>query len=184
MAGTVLGGTIEFLNNIGMYDVILPFLLVFSIVFAILEKTKVFGVEKVDGQTITRKNINAIVAFVMAFFVVGSSKLVGLINTVASQVFLLLLLVILFLMLVGVLQKEGEYELNEGWRKFLMPVVLIIIVLIFLNALGWLQNLYEFLRDYWNSEAVSAVILIILIALFIWWLTKSPSSKKSGKKGD
>ena len=32
---------INFFGEIGLYDVVLPFLLVFAIVFAILEKTKV-----------------------------------------------------------------------------------------------------------------------------------------------
>jgi len=42
-------GTLEFFGEIGMYDVVLPFLLVFTIVYAILEKTRIFGVEEVDG---------------------------------------------------------------------------------------------------------------------------------------
>ena len=42
---TALGSAIDFLKDFGFFDVILPFLLVFSILFGILEKTKVFGVE-------------------------------------------------------------------------------------------------------------------------------------------
>ena len=38
--------TIIFFEELGVYDVILPFLLVFCIVFAILEKSKIFGTEK------------------------------------------------------------------------------------------------------------------------------------------
>ena len=58
---------INFFGELGIYDVVLPFLLVFTIVFAILEKTKVFGMEEIDGKKYTRKNINAIVAFVVSF---------------------------------------------------------------------------------------------------------------------
>ena len=36
---------IDFLDKLGVYEVLLPFLLIFTIVFAILEKTKVFGTE-------------------------------------------------------------------------------------------------------------------------------------------
>ena len=35
-------GVIDFLGKLGVYDVILPFLLIFTIVFAILEKTKIY----------------------------------------------------------------------------------------------------------------------------------------------
>lgn len=183
MAQSVLGGTIEFLNEIGLYDVVLPFLLVFTMVFAILEKTKIFGTEKVGDQESTRKNMNAMTAFVMAFFVVASSKLVALVNMIASQTFILILMFVLFLILAGVLQKEGEYELKEGWRNGFMVVALIVIILIFLNAAGWLQAIYEFLSNYWNSEAVSAVILLILIVIFMAWITSS-GKKSKDKKGD
>ena len=182
MAETVLGGTIQFLNEIGLYDVVLPFLLVFTMVFAILEKTKIFGVEKVGDQKITRKNMNAMTAFVMAFFVVASSRLVAIVHEVASQAFLLILLFVLFLMLTGVLKKEGEYELDEKWRKGFMGVGAIGIILIFLNALGWLELGYNFLADYWNTEAVSAVILLVLIVIFMVWISGSPKEKKQEEK--
>ena len=42
---SVLGGVIDVFERIGVYDVVLPFILVFTIVFAILEKTRVLGVE-------------------------------------------------------------------------------------------------------------------------------------------
>ena len=63
---------IGFLDKIGIYDVVLPFILVFTIVFVILEKTRVLGTETIEGKPYTKKNINAMVAFVIAFFVVGS----------------------------------------------------------------------------------------------------------------
>ena len=38
-------GAIAFMDKLGVYDVVLPFLLVFTLIYAFLEKTKVFGVE-------------------------------------------------------------------------------------------------------------------------------------------
>ena len=184
MTETVLGGTIVFLNDLGIYDVILPFLLVFTIVFAILEKTKIFGVEKIDGQEVTRKNMNAMTAFVLGFFVVASSKLVSLIHTVASQAFLLILLVVLFLIFAGVMKKEGEFELEPGWRTAFMSVMAIALVLIFLNSLGWLQIGYEFITKYWNTNAVSAIILLILVVIFMVWISSDPKSKSTKKKSE
>jgi len=128
--------------------------------------------------------MNAMTAFVMAFFVIGSAKLVGLINQVASQVFLLMLLFVLFLMLAGVLQKEGEYELSSGWKKTLMGIAFAVIVLIFLNGVGWLEEIYNFLINYWDTKAVSTVIMLIFIGLFIFWITKDKPQEKKKEKGD
>ena len=91
-------GVIEFLGDLGVYDIILPFLLVFTIVFAILEKTKILGVEKIDGRELTKKNLNSMVAFIMSFLVIASTQLVSVINEVMANVVLLLILAICFLM--------------------------------------------------------------------------------------
>ena len=62
---------LEFLDTLGVYDVLLPFILVFAIMFAILEKSKVLGTETKGDVTIPKRNINSLVAFVIAFFVVA-----------------------------------------------------------------------------------------------------------------
>ena len=132
-------GMIGFLNKIGVYDVILPFLLVFTIIFAILEKTKIFGTEKIDGQEMTKKNIDAMVAFVMAFLVIASTKLVGIINEVMANVVLLVILGVCFLLLVGVFfAGDKEFSLKDfpTWQNIFMVLMFIGIVAIFLNAPG------------------------------------------------
>src|SRR3989338_3772325 len=116
-------GMIGLLNRLGVYDVILPFLLVFTIIFAILEKTKIFGLE----NGLTKKNINAMVAFVIAFLVIASTKLVGVINEVMANVVLLVILGVCFLLLVGVFFGDKEFTLEKfpTWSKLLMILMFI-----------------------------------------------------------
>jgi hypothetical protein len=73
---TVFGGVIDFITRLGFYDVLLPFLLTFTIVYAILDKTKVFGVEKIGEDKVGKRNLNSIVAFVMGLLVVFVKPLV------------------------------------------------------------------------------------------------------------
>ena len=85
MAASVTSSTpfrevIDFFNQIGLFDVVLPFLLVFTIVFAIFEKTKVLGTEKIEGHEYSKKNLNAIASFVIAFLVIAAKELVAIIN--------------------------------------------------------------------------------------------------------
>ena len=129
-------GALEFFEDIGIYDVILPFLLIFTIVFAILEKTKVLGTEEIEGTKYTKKNLNAMASFVISFMVVASSQLVEIITEVSSHVIILLLVSIFFLILVGSFYKEGEgVFLEGGWKILFMVIMFIGIVLIFLNAI-------------------------------------------------
>ena len=174
-----------FLDKIGIYDVLLPFLLVFTIMFAILEKTKVLGIEKINGQEYTKKNLNSIVAFVMALLVVASTQIVSIINEVLANVVLLLILAICFLMLVGVFFKDKEFSLEEfpGWIKFFMVIMFIGIVVIFLNALDWLQYIFG-LFVHWEAEWASSILFVLIIISFIWFITHEPNrgGKKESKK--
>jgi len=172
-----------FLAKIGVYDVILPFLLVFTIVFAILEKTKILGVEKIGDQTITKKNINAIISFVLAFLVIASTQLVAVINQVMSHVVLLLILGVSFLLLVGTFFGDKEFTFEEfpGWTKALMILMFIGIIVIFLNALDWLQYIFV-LFVYWEAEWAAAIIFLIVVIGFIVFITWSPKPNKEKKK--
>ena len=138
---SVFRGIISLFTKLGVYDIILPFLLVFTIMFAILEKTKILGSEKIEGREVTKKNINAIVAFSIAFLVIASTQLVAIINEVMANIVLLLILGVSFLLLVGVFFSDKEFTLEKfpTWTKFFMVLMFVGIVLIFLNALGWLQ---------------------------------------------
>lgn len=181
MADTTLRGVFEFLGKVGLFDIVLPFILVFTIVFAILEKTRVFGTEDIEGKKYTRKNLNAIAAFVIAFFVVASSKLVEVITKVSANVFILLLSSVLFLLLVGSFYKEGEsVYLEGGWKVLFMIIMFIGIVLIFLHALGWLENTWQYLGITGRGDAIGAVIMIIVIILFIMAIVREP--KKAAAK--
>lgn len=190
MAETMLGKVVTFFQALGVYDVILPFLLVFTIVFALLEKTRVFGVEKVGKEVLPRKNLNAMVAFVVAFLVVASSKLVETITKVSSQVIVLLLLVVFFLLLVGTFfgKKELEEEgvkLEKGWRALFMVFMFIGILFIFLDALklesgeSWLEWFVAWISEAYTSTTAASIILLIIVIGVVAWITRKPKEEKS-----
>lgn len=176
---------IEFLDKLGVYDVILPFLLVFTIFFAILEKTKILGMEKIDGKEYSKKNINAIVSFVVAMLVIASTKLVAVISEVMANVILLVILGVSFLMLVGTFFKSEEFSIEKfkGWKEFLIVLMFIGIVLIFLNALDWLKYVFA-LFVYWDADWAVSIIFVIVIVLFMYFIVKGPSKPKDEGKGE
>ncbi len=185
---SVFRATIEFFNRLGVYDVILPFLLVFTIIFAILEKTKIFGTEKIGEKEYTRKNLNAITAFVMAFFVVASTRLVGIINETVANAVLLIVIGICFLLAFGTFYGETESIFSAlGKSRILIGIVMgLSVVLIFLNAIklpdgrSWLDVAMDWVIANFNSAAVGSIILVLLIFGFVAWITREgkPAEKK------
>jgi len=183
-------GTLVFFDKLGVYDVILPFLLIFTIMFAILEKTKVLGTEVIDGQKITKKNLNAMTAFVISFLAVASSRIVAVINQTAAHIVILLLLSVFFLLLIGSFMEEKDTPvfLQRPWNIIFMIIMFVGIVFIFLNALTtedgttWLKVVTNFIGNFNNSVVVSSVILVIVVVLFMWFIVRG--ADQGAKKSD
>ncbi len=188
MVQTVLGGTIGFLATLGVYDVVLPFLLVFTLVFAFLEKTKILGVEliTIDGKDVaySRKNLNSIIAFTSAFFVIASAELVRILSEVIANTMLLVITGTMFMLALGVSHTgKDEFKLSSKYKKFFLGANALGIVLIFLNALGWLQASYQWVSQNWKSSYGMTLIMVILFAGFMFWITSSPNAKQEKDGG-
>ena len=181
---TAFRGVISFLEKFGFYDIVLPFLLVFTVVFAILEKTKVLGTETIKDVKYTKKNLNSIVAFVIAFLVVASTKLVAAINQIMANIVLLLILSISFLLLIGSFFKEDEdVYLKEGpWRTFFMLIMFIGVVIIFLHSFGWLNIAWDWLATHWQTSFVGTIALLLFIALFMYYVVEGGKPSKQAQK--
>lgn len=170
---------IAFFVNLGVYDVVLPFLLVFVLIFAMLEKTRVLGSEKnkETGDMVTKKNLNSMVAFVTGFLVIASSELVRVVNEVMANTVLLLLLSVLFLMLAGSFHKDEEFFLKEGmWRTMFMVIMFVGIILIFLNALGWLEMAWRYTVTHIEGPVVGSFAMLVVVMLAMWGIVREPKS--------
>jgi hypothetical protein len=192
MAETLLGGAVTFIGQLGIYDVVLPFLLVFTLIFAFLEKTKILGVEvlkdaKGNEQSFTRKNMNSMVAFTIAFFVIASSQLVRVISEVLANTVILIVLGLSYMLATGIFHTgQEEYEVKGWYKHVLSTIALIGVLLITLNALGWLDKLYYYLQRVWYDVNVAAILMVLFFVGFIvfitWGNTTPPPPKKDGEK--
>jgi hypothetical protein len=181
-------GTLDFFAELGIFDVVLPFLLVFTILFAMFEKTRVFGVEKVGDQEFTKKNLNAMAAFVIAFFTIASSRLVQIITEISANVVVLLLASVFFLVLVGSFyQEKKEGFFLEGRARGLFIFIMFIgLAFIFLNAIktgdkSWLMWILYWIQNFATDKAVASVVLLLVIVGLMFFITGGFSSKQEKK---
>ncbi len=173
---------LEFFDRLGVYDVILPFILVFTIVYAIFERTKILGTEKVGGEEYGKKNLNAMSAFVIAFLVVASAQMVSLINSALPKIVILLFVGVFFLLLVGIFYSEKqEVLLSSGWRIMFMVIMFIGIVAIFLYSIPtesgepFLTWIMDFVIENYSTTAVSSIIMMIVVIGFMLYIIREPS---------
>lgn len=167
--GSPLYGSIEFMKSFGIFDIVLPFLLVFTVIFGILEKTQVFGKE---GNN-TRKNLNAMVAFVIGFFVVAATQIVQLMQAALPYIMFLLVLIIMFMVLFGSTMADGKTDFWEnlgskrtkGIFAFGLFIAMIAIVL---GAMGTLEELIDWIIFHVTGPVLSTVILLLVVGIFMW----------------
>ena len=144
---------------------ILPFLLVFTLVFAILEKTKVLG----DGK----KQLDAVVSFIIGLiFITVLSPTLILSNLV---LFLSISLVVVFIILLiwGFLSGEGKLEIltskpGSKWVLFILVAIAVIFGVFWAFGIpppSTSGSLIDALfRQSWSSNFWTNVIFGVLIA--------------------
>ncbi len=136
----------QFLADIGLLEVVLPFFLVFTITYAVLQRTQVFGL---DGKK-PKTKLNAMVAFVMGFFAVLATNLLNIINIVLFYFVLLIVIGLLLALILGIsggeiksriyigimiffaglflffgLAKAGIIDENAFWTGFIIPMIIL-----------------------------------------------------------
>ena len=169
------------LERVGFVDVLLPFLLVFTIIFAILEKTKILG----EGK----RNMNVGIALIFALIVViphvtgnfpAGYDPVQIINAALPSVSLVIIAIISLMILVGVFAHDRLLwgMTAPGWIGL---VSIVIIAFIFGSAAGWWQvGFLDWLDSIFGSDVIAVIIMILVFGIIIAFVTGGGEAEKKG----
>lgn len=164
----------QLLYDVGFYDVVLPFLFVFTIVYAVLQKSAAFGTD----NGVPKKNVNALVAFVVGFLFVASVSRVASFELIGQRMALALVAMVM----VGLVLGAFGQHLSVGKSKVYWVLVFIITISIFVSALGF--------SDYISGRAIADIILtpwLVMVAFFlgvVWFIVRDDSGKSGSKKNE
>ena len=147
---------LQLLNTFGFFRVVIPFLLIFSIVYGLLLKTGVLG-SVIAGDEASKKTarmVGAVVALATSFFVIGYSPVVDALATLIPQVSFLLVVVLILMMLLAMFGVDFNWT-AAPWKDNLrwMAIIIVPIIVIMLAVVGastgtaipWLGSLTQFL---------------------------------------
>ncbi len=155
----------------GIFTYVLPFFLVFGIIFAILEKTKVFGESK--------KEINAIISIASALLMLQIDAVPQFFSNIFPKLGIALAALLVVLIFVGFFDSDTKENMKNKWIGIVFAGIIILWAVVS-SIPNWSQ--YEGLINWLQGEWLTSFIpILILIVIFVIGITKSGQSGKSGK---
>ena len=163
-----------YFQSYGVMDFLLPFLLVFTILFAVLQKTKILG-----GQE-NKKNFNVIVALVLALMfvvphIIGSYPLgydpVQVMNESLPSISLVAVAAMMLLLLMGIF--------GTDFSKSSAPFIAILSILFVAYIFGSSLNLWRGPSDlfsWWTTDTTELMIIILVFGLIVFFIVREPNS--------
>jgi len=171
------------LYNMGIYDVMLPFLLVFTLSFATLQKSKILHAKDDKGKG---RTYDAIIGMVMGLLVViphviglypPESDPVMIINSSLAVVAVVLVGLMMVFLLLGLWGGSAAWKGKmTGWVAMICFVV---VGYIFGYNAGFFSNMPSWL-SWMNDPDVQALLLVFgVFGLIVWFISKDPAAEKS-----
>ncbi|MFA6088568.1 MAG: hypothetical protein WC755_01770 [Candidatus Woesearchaeota archaeon] len=161
---------IDVLYSYGVYDVVIPFLLVFTIIFAFLQKTMILG--KKNGKPITKYNV--IISLVMGILVLRIPLISQIFQNALPKVGVTIIAILMFFILIGMFTNSETGMPKAG---FLRTVILVLPAL----AVGYyfLSEVYDYFPyAYFITDNIQTIIVIAIFAVIIFAITSGDDKKE------
>ena len=154
-------------------QVILPFVLVFTLIFAILEKSKILG----DGK----RQINSIVSLAMALILIGVPLARGVITDIVPVISVVAVVILVFLLLYGFVGGTERGLLNRPLQIVVGVIAAIVIIVTLMISTGVLPKIVDFVKGNPSSSQLLQTLffLVVIVISFVVMLSGGKSDKKS-----
>ncbi len=171
-------------DKMGLADSLIPFMLIFTITYAVLDRIKLFGDSK--------KNIHIILAMILGLLFViphvtnsypTGADPVEIINTAVPNVGVLIIAIIMVMLIVGVFGAKLKVK-NSPLTSIVVLVAFGLVLYIFGQAAGWwnksgFPRFFGFLND---PETMAMIVILAVFLIFVFFLVGG-SSEGNAKNG-
>lgn len=165
-----------YLQTAGILDILIPFVLIFTVLFAVMKNVHIFADQK---QQITIAL--AITFLVLIPHITGSIPaeydVVQIINNSLPSVVLIIFVLLSAFILLGFIKGE-KVDFGDVGTGVVALASIIIIGVIFARSAGYLQNTNWPTWLYWldDPHLGALVIVILMFALITWFIVKPAGS--------
>ena len=154
--------------NMGVFDVLLPLVLVFAVIFSILQRSGILG---------RRRAIDATVAFVISLFVIANRYVSELFLPIFSQAGLTIIILVAVLLILGLFVSVEE---TPESLKIFMGIGGVALFFWLMKTITQTYGIWIFPQYWWVNNAWW-VILVAGFALVVFFVIKFGGTDE-GKK--
>lgn len=174
--GGMFQDTFYYLQQWGVLDVLVPFVLIFTIIFAVLQKIKLFGEggKRFNAIIAVAITLTAIVPHVLGTYPPGMD-VIAIMNAALPETVLLIVAVVLLMVMLGLMWGEWpEYSAVSGIAAIIGGLILVGI---------FVSNIVDIPILSWISpEVQTLVIVLVVFGLIFLYVTHEPGPK-AGEAG-
>lgn len=157
-------------------NIILPFILIFTLIFAILQKSKILG----DGK----RQIDAIVSFAIALIVISFGNAVGIITSLIPLLAVSVVVILVFLIMFAMLfQGDDKFRLHVGVKWVIgIMIAIVVITSVLISTGAWDYVYFELFLGGASGVILTNIIFIVMIAAavaVVVWPSKNSSESSS-----
>jgi len=186
---SILSNLISLLQSQGIFEYYLPFLITFTMFYALLVKSKIFGENKPGPQ------VSLIIALVAGIYVTVFTPAGATLSQFFVSFFAQSSVLLTFVMIVGItvaalatdmfLGKNGLSFLSDTKAKYIALVIVILVVLgMFLSSMNKMPGFPGISLPNLgiSQDDIALGLLLIATGLIIWWTQKGDDEETRAAK--
>ncbi|MBN1645083.1 hypothetical protein JW851_03525 [Candidatus Woesearchaeota archaeon] len=151
-----------YLENLGLLNVVIPFIIIFIVLYALLNRVKLFK----DNR------VNVTLATLVSFIAIAAADVVTNVNLFSYYLVVLIFVIIAVLMLIALL--GGKLDLMSGKKKtyfsWFVAVGLCLAVIYALYLSGIKIDLGPVSYN-WLRSIIPITIAVLVFILIVWFIT-------------
>jgi hypothetical protein len=162
VGGGAIGNLLARWEQAGVFSYVLPFLLIFALVFGILSSMNLFGQNS--------KGINAVVALAVGLMALQFNFVGNFFSEIFPRLGMGISIILVVMILIGFFAVKGDGKMAPVFYKIMMVISIIIAVIIVAQsygAFGWYTgyNINYWIMDNWSTVIGILIFVGALIAI-------------------
>lgn len=171
-------------ESAGVFDILLPFILVFALVFAILEKIQMFSRKDSEGKVIgTNKGIHSIIAIALGVLIANNVYIREVLHRFLPNVAFFMVVILAFIMLISTFLGESSFITdNLKWLAVIVSAIFVGLSL-FAENITDLYDIPYYFDWLFYMDSQSQAVIFFIAAMIVVYLIATGGFKKSHSQG-